>query len=698
VKTLYCAPYVGAAKAAIAKFLGIKVSQITTTGENFCVSTPVTKMQSTGGSKSEFDDSDDEELASFDLDAALSSAKKQTCQPSINPYKQQLTTPVYNKVCTNVGQSSKPPTNPNKLPQLKSNSHIIKPYKNLATEQIGIDQLKVEKESLQKDIKTISEQKEVLKNETQQEVNKLKGRTDALRGGVEELKQEKTRLEREINQLKQDKIASEAEARDSRKNADSWTSKSVEEKREHDKLKGRIRAIREEYNALVADVKKTHDQKDALEKAVSTVKAEKDRLQSQVNEAKKDLSNIAKPTATLKSGDESNSTSNRNNEEGPPAKKRKSKKGSGSIVASMKVADLGAEAIARGMEVKAVSRMNKDQLVRALVIGSSCVTKTDTWAEVLRVREKFEAERKLAQEEENRRQEALQAEWEKEQRKQREEEMKRQVMMQAEREKARVSEIALQAKKHVHNIPKVHGCKLAKTTDISLHGEPRSLQYSLRCSECSVRFGIVYTCETCDFDICGECFKEKTMTAKEKKAEAKRKADLLRQQQEAEAERRRLEEEEEEEWRKKWDAKVQFKSNIIDPPHGNLNSESTKGYIVYSSDGYDYDGFHSYEGPPEKEFDSTWSTKANANARARYLFHWKNPWGHGPDDMVEQEEVDESKTDGLVKYVVSPADSSTWTVAVVPAMAFQHMDNTRKYNRNNYYNNYDYEPTIEIGF
>lgn len=166
------------------------------------------------------------------------------------------------------------------------------------------------------------------------------------------------------------------------------------------------------------------------------------------------------------------------------------------------------------------------------------------------------------------------------------------------------------------------------------------------------------------------------MTEEEKKAEAKRKADLERQRQEAEAERRRLIQEESEKKHKKWDTQNYFKPNIIDPLDENLEHGSSQGYIVWCSDRYDYDGFHSYEGPPVKQYDSTWRTKTDANSRARYLFHWKNPWGHGADHMMEEEEIDTSKNDGLVKYVVSPPDSSTWTVAVVPAAAFAHMDNT----------------------
>lgn len=56
-------------------------------------------------------------------------------------------------------------------------------------------------------------------------------------------------------------------------------------------------------------------------------------------------------------------------------------------------------------------------------------------------------------------------------------------------------------------------------------------------------------------------------------------------------------------------------------------SRSRSGkFFVWSSEGYDNDGWHSYNGPPRKEFDSSWRTIEEANARVEYLFFIKNPW------------------------------------------------------------------------
>lgn len=648
LKTVYCAPYLGASKAAIAKFLGVTVSTITTSGGHpgtpCTTSTPIAEKNMMVG---EFDHNDDE-LASFDLDTVVQSAKKQKISP--NPYNQGAS------ARSSASTRNKPPTIPKQ--NLTPNSDPVSQQKVKE-----VDALNGKKSSLQKSISSILQQKEALENETKaatQELNQLRGTIRAVRDGVEELKKEKSKLQTDINLLKQAK------------------DEAVLESQNANKLKGKTRAMREEYEKLVADVKK-------LRETTHDARTEKARLDKEVEQAKIDLSNLSKQSTSTKSEKAPCDSAN----DGAASKKKRntSKKAGGTVVASMKVADLLTEAVARGMEVKTVSKMNKNELVSTLVVGSMCITKSDAWAEVLRVREQFESDRKEAADKERELQDALHAQWEQQELERQAKEMQRQAKLQAEREKKRLSEIASQAEKHVHHIPKVHGCKLAKTADLLFYEEARV--YNARCLVCRRYNDVLYSCEKCDFDICKECHKEKTMTDAEKKAEAKRKAELEKERQKAEAELRRLEEEEEERYRKKWDPKSQFKPNIINPPDANLDPEVKKGYVVWSSDGYDNDGWHSYEGPPDKVYDSTWSTKANANERARYLFHWKNPWGHKPDHMVEEEVIDESKNDGLVKYVTSPDDSTTWTVAVTPAVAFAHLDNVRKFGNHSD----DYEPT-----
>ena len=193
------------------------------------------------------------------------------------------------------------------------------------------------------------------------------------------------------------------------------------------------------------------------------------------------------------------------------------------------------------------------------------------------------------------------------------------------------------------------------------------------------------------------------MTPAEKKEEEKRKAAEEKERQKEEAELRRLLEEEEAERRKKWDPKTHFAEKIVNPSDKNKDPDGnkSKGFTVWCSDGYGNDGWHSYEGAPDKEFDTTYATKKEANDRARYLFQWKNPWGLGAEEFDDSlicsdkstktglaickefrhyghEVTNMSHLDGMVTYTVTPADSTTWTVSVVPDAAFAYLDNATK--------------------
>lgn len=98
-----------------------------------------------------------------------------------------------------------------------------------------------------------------------------------------------------------------------------------------------------------------------------------------------------------------------------------------------------------------------------------------------------------------------------------------------------------------------------------------------------------------------------------------------------------------------------------------------QGFTVWCSDGYGNDGWHCYQGPPDKVFDTTWKTVEDANSRARYLFYHHNPWGVKAEEI--DDEPEETMTeDGLMTFRVDPPDSSIWTVSVMPASAFKHLD------------------------
>lgn len=124
----------------------------------------------------------------------------------------------------------------------------------------------------------------------------------------------------------------------------------------------------------------------------------------------------------------------------------------------------------------------------------------------------------------------------------------------------------------------------------------------------------------------------------------------------------------------RWDAEKRFKKSIISPISIDPAPSKMKKFTVWCSDGYDPDGWHSYQGDPRKDFDSTWDKMEDANARAEYLFFWKNSYGIGPKEVKDDdgEPTPETKH-GLNTWTVCPADNTRWTVGVVPAMGYPHL-------------------------
>mmetsp|Transcript_6074 Transcript_6074/g.8567 ORF Transcript_6074/g.8567 Transcript_6074/m.8567 type:complete len:165 (-) Transcript_6074:280-774(-) len=134
---------------------------------------------------------------------------------------------------------------------------------------------------------------------------------------------------------------------------------------------------------------------------------------------------------------------------------------------------------------------------------------------------------------------------------------------------------------------------------------------------------------------------------------------------------RRIEDE-----KKKISKEIREYSNMIKNPPKAPNRDKTKPleFVVWFLDGYGNNGWHSYDGPPTKYFDSSFSSKSDANKRALYKFYKKNPWGLDVEEMLEQDT--KCKFDHGLHYLqVTPDDSSTYTVGVVPAAAFKHLDN-----------------------
>lgn len=136
----------------------------------------------------------------------------------------------------------------------------------------------------------------------------------------------------------------------------------------------------------------------------------------------------------------------------------------------------------------------------------------------------------------------------------------------------------------------------------------------------------------------------------------------------------------------KFDVK-QFQDLVVNPSSKNRKRDGNgmKGFTVWCSSGYENDGWHSYEGEPDWEFDTTYMTKDEANARARYLFFWKNPWGLTPQEVQDDNNGVTEKIDkhGFAKFQVHPDDSEVWTVGIVPDMVYDHLPQASKYRHGN---------------
>jgi hypothetical protein len=460
---------------------------------------------------------------------------------------------------------------------------------------------------------------------------------------------------------------------------------------EKNKLKGQIRALQEQYDQLKRDTQSATQKKDRAEKESRAALAKKKEYEKEAKTVKKALESYRVELASLAKTKQEAATKATPGQSERPTKKQKTGKQvkGGTIVKSMKVAELKEEAVARGIDVKELTRINKDSLLNILVVGSRRILMTDAWDEVVSLRKTFAEERQKAaqlerqrqwREQEKKRQEEEQR-WREQEKKRQEEEQRwreQEKNRQKQIEKDRAEEISKQREFHSLSVSKkVHGCKLAFTKDLLVLGTPRI--YYARCDECGGN--VEYTCEGCDYDICKECFKEKNMTASEKKAVAKRKAAEEKEQQRVEAEKQRVEAEKQRVEAEKWDPNIQFVDKIINPSDKNKDPDGnkSKGFTVWCSDGYGNDGWHSYEGSPAKEFDTTYVTKKEANERARYLFQWKNPWGLEADEFEEgAHEIDESTNEGMISYVVTPDDSTTWSVGVVPDAAFPYLDNATR--------------------
>jgi hypothetical protein len=118
----------------------------------------------------------------------------------------------------------------------------------------------------------------------------------------------------------------------------------------------------------------------------------------------------------------------------------------------------------------------------------------------------------------------------------------------------------------------------------------------------------------------------------------------------------------------------EFSDNVRNPSPQNLQVDKRLEYTVWTSCGYDNDGWHSYDGPPDKEFNSSFCTLKEANERAEYVFLYKNPWGLIEEDERPRPEKDTITDKGFRYLECRPDDSERWKVSVIPSYAFDYIN------------------------
>ncbi|EJK53427.1 hypothetical protein THAOC_27146, partial [Thalassiosira oceanica] len=433
----------------------------------------MTSSKSKPAASSEFDDIDseqDDELATFDLDAVVNSARK-----SMTPLAKKSPSNPYKK------NHSKPPA----IPKTKSTNCQCGELqrKITALEQIN-SKIKSQNVALQKKVRDEIELKAKV-TAMEEAASKLKTQNAALRQSQPDsnnLKAKIAALEQESALLKDQNEESMSAHRTLQTRITALMNTNAKLRHEsqsfrqtNEMLLGELsNASQNDQNGTTTvdhNVNETlKSQLDSCRSELAAERKEKSEAEATAGRLQNELSFAKAELNTLK-----NKTKDQAASSDPPSKKRKAHpyptKG-GTVVKSMKVGELKEEAVARGMDFKVLAKMNKDTLLENLCVGSARLTKTDAWQEILSLRAEYQSQREDAaekkrvaqeaewqrQEEERRRlEERREKEW------QRQEELRRK--QEAERRekmiKVRADEKASQEVKHTHSFPKVHPKKLA---------------------------------------------------------------------------------------------------------------------------------------------------------------------------------------------------------------------------------------------
>ncbi|KAF0684245.1 Aste57867_23771 [Aphanomyces stellatus] len=305
------------------------------------------------------------------------------------------------------------------------------------------------------------------------------------------------------------------------------------------------------------------------------------------------------------------------------------------VSSSLSPAALKDECRARGLPNFA--SMTKAQLLESLVAGTILLTALPEFIYVEKVKSIMQDEASRQAEEASALHAAAAADW----------------------TPRRQQEVAAQIPLHIYSMPAVHACRVANTSVLRVHGQPRTERAQCRVSEflCS-RFPWV-SCEKCNFDVCYDCGHYLQLAP----------AEQFRRRQEHAAEMAAA--------AASNSSKRDRGSGDVDDataavkrsrPFAQANQQDPKTllpFVVWTC--LDNSG----QQQRQTTCHGTCLTVGEANARARHVFYTENPWGLVSGDLEASEET--MTSDKLVHFETTRHETR-WTVAVTRAQVDRQDD------------------------
>ncbi len=251
------------------------------------------------------------------------------------------------------------------------------------------------------------------------------------------------------------------------------------------------------------------------------------------------------------------------------------------------------------------------------------------------------------------------------------------------------------------DLPKFHPHKLVEAGKVLNPQKTALRSESATCNFCKTKFLGLYSCISCDWDICVCCVARATpkntarftgsyhpreRTQNDENDPPSKRTKMTASKGDGRSHPRTTEQ-----------LEVSIHTAAIKKPNKDINQNPRQllKYVVWSSAGYPPDGWHSYEGEPKKEFDSSWNTIVEANKRANYVFFEKNIWGLSRDEIEDKDFQQYFDDKGFVNYYVHPDDSEEYTVKVVTKEVFEYLSSSQKDKSRSYDDYYDDEDDHE---